>query len=349
LSTSGRFFVVAAVPLLLCGLVAGAACSRPVRARRAFHFWRTTFSLTAGEKEVLRQHHVERLYLRLFDVAWDHATSRSLPVGRCAFRDTVPKGLEVVPVVFLSNAVFEHQPDPVALAGRVWGLTRFSADQAGFAFSELQLDCDWSDSTREAFFAFCRSLRELATQASVRLSATIRLHQVKYAARTRVPPVDRGMLMFYNMGQLGPAPARSSIFNVKDANRYASFVNEYPLPLDGALAIFSWAIQSRDGKVVGLLEKSDGASLDAVPALRRLDAHRFQASEATFLHGAYLQAGDTLAIESVTPELARQAATTLGRHFHPRGNFAISLFDLDERNWKTYAPQDLEALWSAVH
>ena len=347
MTTSGRFVAVATVPLLLCGLVAGVACRRPATARRAFYFWRTTFSLTAGEQEVLRRHHVERLYLRLFDVAWEQG--RSLPVGRCAFRDTVPKGLDVVPVVFLSNAVFEHEPKPEALAGRVWGLTRSSADQAGFTFRELQVDCDWSAATRDAFFAFCRSLGALATQASVRLSATIRLHQVKYAARTGVPPVERGMLMFYNMGRLEPAPDRPSIFNVQDADRYASFVDAYPLPLDAALPIFSWAIQSRDGKVVGLLEKSDGVSLDAVPALRRLDAHRFQASDATFLHGTYLQAGDTLAIESVTPELARQAAALLGRRFHPRGDFAISLFDLDERNWRNYGFQDLEALWSAVY
>jgi hypothetical protein len=33
-----------------------------------------------------------------------------------------------------------------------------------------------------------------------KLSATIRLHQVKYFKKTKIPNVDSGVLMYYNMG-----------------------------------------------------------------------------------------------------------------------------------------------------
>jgi hypothetical protein len=269
-------------------------------------------------------------------------------VGRSTFKEAPPTGVEVTPVVFIANAVFEQKVDADALAKQVWELARSMADDAPFSFKELQVDCDWSDRTREAYFAFCRALRALAASQTVQLSATIRLHQVKYSARTGVPPVDRGMLMFYNMGHLEPAPPRSSIFNSEDASRYASFIDGYALPLDGALPVFSWTIHSRGDKVVGLLDKVGEADLTDTPGLKRVANQRYVASEAALFHGSYLQQGDALTVEAMTPAVASEAATLLARHFHPHKEFSIALFDLDERNLKAYEPQDLEALFTAV-
>ncbi len=327
-------------------VLALAGCSRPGRTTRAFYFWKTTFRLAPVETEALARHRIQRLYLRLFDVAWDRAAAKAVPVGRLAFGQPVPEGLEVVPVVYLTNAVFEQGTEPVGLARQVWTLARAMAGEGAFVFPELQVDCDWTDSTREAFFAFCRALREQA--APVRLSATIRLHQVKYARRTGVPPVERGMLMFYNVGSLQAAPQRPSIFNEEDAGRYVAQLDAYPLPLDAVLPVFSWAVQGREGRVVGLLPKPDEAALGANPALTSLGPGRYRASAATLLRGAYLQEGDTLAVEAMRPGEARAAADLLARHFHPRSPFAIALFDLDERNLKAHGPEDLEALYSAV-
>ena len=48
------------------------------------------------------------------------------------------------------------------------------------------------------------------------MSATIRLHQVKYRADTGVPPVDRGMLMAYNLLPPDQAGERSSILDNRE-------------------------------------------------------------------------------------------------------------------------------------
>jgi hypothetical protein len=213
-------------------------------------------------------------------------------------------------------------------------------------FSEVQVDCDWTDRTRQAFFTFCRTLRSLTAGDHAILSATIRLHQVKYSDRVGVPPVDRGMLMFYNLGHLTADNARSSIFNVEDAQRYTASLDTYPLPLDGALAIFSWAVHGRSGRVVGLIEKPDPTALSRTAGVAPQDAEHYRAAQATLVQGSYLQEGDTLRLESMTPSLARQAGALLGQHFHPSAPFTLALFDLDERNLTTYAPQDLEALYT---
>ncbi|HEX7598674.1 MAG TPA: hypothetical protein VF518_10705, partial [Polyangia bacterium] len=147
--------------------------------------------------------------------------------------------------------------------------------------------------------------------------------------------------------QVEAQPARMSIFNAADAERYVAFIDRYPLPLDSALAVFSWAIHGRDGRVVGLIDKVDAAALAAVPALRRTTEQSFVAEQPSFFRGTYLQEGDTLVLESMSPPLARQAAELLGRHFHPRQANTIALFDLDERNLRGYSAADLQALLSA--
>jgi hypothetical protein len=317
-----------------------------VGARRAVYYWRTTFALSDGERDMLARQRIERIYLRLFDVKWDRSKGQALPVARCAFTHAPP--VAVVPVVYLTNQVFEEAPDPGALAGKIWQEVQGMAQAAVFSFQELQIDCDWTEKTRPAFFDFCRRLRALAGQARVALGATIRLHQIKYPERTGVPPVDRGMLMFYNMGTLAADAPRPSIFNVEDAARYVDHVDRYPLPLDAALAVFSWAIHGREGRVVGLVEKLRAADLDGLPALQRREPGRYLAIQPTFLRGSYLQQGDTLGLETMTAAETLVAARLLARHFHPRHDFSVALFDLDERNLKSYADPDLEAIYAAV-
>lgn len=335
-------FVFLVLPLVI-------SCSRKVEARRAFFYWRTVFVLSENEKAILRNHHIERLYLRLFDVALDGTTGRVLPVGRCEFRDSLPAGIEAVPVIFLANAVFEHERAPPELADKVWKLARNMTEEAGIRFRELQVDCDWSDGTREAFFAFCRAMKAFCAGEQIRLSATIRLHQIKYFRRTGVPPVDRGMLMFYNMGKIEANPTRTSIFNSEDASRYTPYLGGYPLPLDGALAIFSWVIHARaNGQMAGLIEKTDVTALDVSPFLRRTSPGHYIVTDAAFFHGIYLKQGDTLVVEAMTPDLSRQSALMLADRLHPDRDFALSLFDLDERNLKGYSRKDLETLYTTI-
>jgi hypothetical protein len=314
-------------------LLLAVSCGRaesPV-ARRAFYFWRTHFELSAPERNALASLHAERLYLRVFDIAWQGAP---IPVGDVTLIDASPPGVEIVPVIYLSNSTFQHTVDAEGLAQKAWARLR----AFGLDFHEVQLDCDWSDSTRDAYFAFARAMRRRAAEAGVRLSATIRLHQVKYRQRTGVPPVDRGMLMFYNVGHLEADPARSSILNLEDAGRYTATLDSYPLPLDAVLPIFSWAIHSRDGAVVGLMEKPEPAALAAAPSLRPTSADHWVATTSGFLSGSFVREGDRLAIESVTPERLRDAAAALRGRIHPD---TLAFYDLDERNLRAHPPEAL--------
>jgi hypothetical protein len=361
--------------------VAGAACSRDdrqagggaaqplasrARAQRAFYYWRTVFRLSAAERAALRDLAVSRLYVRVFDVVWqggqavnvgelrasaaagvpgaeDDATAATAAAG-------VPADLEIVPVVFVREAVLRHTllTEVPALAARLGRDVQARLAALGVSAHELQLDCDWTDSSQAAFFAL---LRELRRQTGLRLSATLRLHQIKYRERTGVPPVERGMLMFYNMGRFSADPDERAIFDAASASRYLSRVAEYPLPLDVALPIWSWTLHLRGDRVLDVLQSTDPAELATEPALERVADERYRARATGFFRGALLRQGDELKAEIIDPARAKQAAALIAPALSvaaPEAPRTLALFDLSERNLSRHGNRSLEQLFSFV-
>jgi hypothetical protein len=216
---------------------------------------------------------------------------------------------------------------------------------------EIQLDCDWTESTKTAYFAFLSALK--AKHAGVSLSATIRLHQIKYRERTGVPPIDRGMLMFYNMGKFSADPDARSIFDPDAAARYVGRLHDYPLALDVALPIWSWVVELRDDVVIDLLQSTDPDELAGQDFLNRSAPDRFVATRTAFLHGVLLREGDVLKVEVTGPAETMSAAKMIESflpNLHPGApSRTVSLFDLSERNLNRHGIEKLDTVFRAVH
>jgi hypothetical protein len=334
----------------LLALACACTCAPAPAPHRAFYWWRTSFDPSPAERRALAAHHVDRLFVRLFDVDAEPAEDAPKPLGRLSITPgAMPPDVELVPVVYLRERTLRHlgPAGPSGLAQRVHGEVARMVRAAGRPVREWQLDCDWTDTTREAYFAFLRALGERAKADGVTLSATIRLHQVKYRERTGVPPVGRGTLMFYNMGEIGPG--RRAIFDRDAAARYLDRLEAYPLPLDVALPIWSWTVHLREGRVEGLMQATDGSALAASDALKPLEAGRFTALRTTFVDGELVREGDVLEVETVTPDVALSAARLVAPHLAPTpGPRTVTLFDLSERNLARHGHDDLERLFDAI-
>jgi hypothetical protein len=323
------------------------ACSaRPAVApppqQRAFYFWRTTFTLSDSERRAITELGVTRLYVRMFDVAWNEQDHRAQPLGAIEPRDPPPAGVELVPVVFIRNEVLRHAA-PADLARDIWATAQRHAAALGFQPRELQLDCDWSEQTRDAYFALVRDLR---AESQLAMSSTIRLHQVKYPERTGVPPADRVTLMFYNMGRFSADPDARAIFDANAAASYLARLGDYPLPLDVALPIWSWTVQVRDGAVIDLLQSADPSELAAADFLTHT-AEGYVATRATFLHGTFLRAGDVLKPETTGRDETLTAAHLLATRLPPAAR-TVALFDLSDRNLARHDPTSLDQVFHAV-
>ena len=354
---------------MLCGLALW-ACRPNERAEsaapaaeqppaRAFYYWRTVFALSAPERAALRELQISRLYVRLFDVAWSRDQAPEL-VGELTVApgEGAPAGVELVPVVFVRQEVLQHldRPGVAALARVLWRGVQTRTALLGARPRELQLDCDWTDRSRDRFFALLDELRALdaaertagAAAPPLRLSATIRLHQIKYRERTGVPPVERGMLMFYNMGRFSSLAQDRAIFDAGSAEKYLARLRDYPLPLDVALPIWSWTLHLRDGEVIDLLQSTDAQELAGVAFLRPTGHDRYMATETAFFRGALLRAGDELKGERLSAtELAAAAAQVAPRlaPSPPDAPRTLALFDLSERNLRRHDSSQLEHLF----
>jgi len=311
--------------------------------RPAFYYWKTRWSPLPELLRALSDAGAGRLYLRFFDVK--AGVGGPHPVAPLAMDGPLPEAVDVVPVVFFSNAVFERSNDMGALAEKVWMKVERMSERQGIRFRQLQVDCDWTDGTRVRFFAFVAALRKLSSRRGVALSATIRLHQIKYRRRTGVPPVDRGMLMFYNVGRIEAAGPRNSIYNDADAAKYASSIADYPLPLDVALPVFSWAVHSRGGRVVGLLAGVDAADFASSGGVASLGGATYRAAKSFFFRGRYLKEGDSLRFETMDPVGTRAAAAQVVAGAGKGKAFGtVAFFDLDVGRLKRYVPSDFQAI-----
>lgn len=334
-------------------VVSAAACSKPAAPRppvqRAFYWWRTVLNPSPRERDILRQLSVRRLYVRYFDVDLAGEPESPVPVAPVdGAAEGLPDGIDVVPVVFIRERVF-RAPAP-RLAAHVWAKIRAISQQLGVTVHEVQLDCDWTPGSRDAYFEFLRSLRELARSSGVELAATIRLHQVKFRERTGVPPVGRGMLMFYNMGRIGPDEGQHAIFDAAAAARYVERIADYPLPLDVALPIWSWVVQVRAGRIRALLQTVDPAQIEAnadpQAAFVRIGNDRWRATRDTHLGNTFIQADDELQADTVGPSTTLAAARLVSAHLGPASVRTVSLFALSEGNLDRYGNQDLEQLFA---
>jgi hypothetical protein len=297
---------LARVLLLLALLPLGCGRGRPP-ADVSFYHWKQTLDLGAGERALLADAGTRRLFVRFFDVDLDGESRRPVPVSVLECRGALPAGMTVVPVVFLAERVFSSPCDPPRLAGQVAAkIERVNARCDFSAPAEVQLDCDWTASSRGPFFAFLRELRRFLPPGTA-LSATLRLHQVRFREREGLPPVDRATLMLYNMGRVeSPAPG-NSIVDVHVFRSYAGGLKGYPLPLDLALPVFQWGLvfrMDRLARIVHGLGAEDVAAAGA--AFKDLGKNRFLCRRGAHLCGVPIFPGDLLRLEAAEFPAVRQ-------------------------------------------
>jgi len=312
-------------------LVLVAAC-RHHKKPLSFYYWKTQFTLNGYEKSVLNDHGVKALYVRYFDVDCKPAQDQPLPISPIHLDSSI-RSYRVIPVIFIKNRTFERLPTAAlpVLAKNVYTLVAQINQSQQLAPQEIQFDCDWTERTRDNFFQFIQQYRALTAQT---ISATIRLHQVKYKERTGVPPVDYGVLMYYNMGAIN-GDNTNSIYERSTANRYNAYIKTYPLLLDVALPLFSWGLTIRDGKVVELLNKINFAQFENDSNFIKVSSDRYQAKHACFKAGYYFKEKDEIKQEQVAAGNLQEITKQINQYTNHRIGKLI-FYDLDSTNLIRY-------------
>jgi hypothetical protein len=223
--------------LILFFAISLIACDQRTKSM-SFYYWRKVYAPDSTEITALRENEVHTLYLHYFDVEWPDSVNAPI-LGSPVRFDSLPTAYNIIPVVFFSNKVFEKLDSAAVpdLADKVLTLVTRISRSAQLQPAEIQFDCDWTEKGKNNYFNF---LRQYHSASGVVLSSTIRLYQIKFADRTGIPPVDHGVLIFYNMDS-AESPTGNPIYERSSAHRYTPSLRSYPLMLDLALPIIRTA------------------------------------------------------------------------------------------------------------
>ena len=239
----------------------------------SYYFWENNYNLEQDTND--------KLYIKALDIKY----SNKLEIIETNFIKSAPK--DFIPVVFITNKTLQNL-DYKVISDQIINLVK------KFNFNEIQIDCDWSDSTKNNYFLL---LKELKNNLNKNISATIRLHQIKYFNKTGVPPVDYGVLMYYNMSSLGDFNTKNYILDNNEAKKYHYNFENYPLKLKLALPLYSQAVQFRDKKAINLFENVE--QIDFNEEFEKLDKNKYKVLKSHYFKGKYIYEGDILRFENV--------------------------------------------------
>ena len=332
-----------ATAALLVMLIATGCRHKQREIHRSVYYWQTAFNLSDAQTKQMQDMGIATIYTRFFDVAYDLESKAAKPVADIRF-DTKPlPGLKIIPVVFIRNKVFENASieECAGLAEKICRRINLIADSNGQEKpKEMQIDCDWTVESKTKFFTMLTACKK--NMPGLVVSCTIRLHQVKYFKSCGVPPVDRGMLMFYNMGSLTTLNEVNSIYDPKVAVNYLVNFESYPLPLDVALPVFSLAVLYHNNKPVNTVTPEITSNY----IFEQRKYNLFMADRDTFIDFNHIYAGDMVKVESVGPYSCAEAAKQIAPYLQSN-QFTVSIFDLQPATFFKYDTSVIAQIYNA--
>ncbi|MFX4232832.1 hypothetical protein ACOL24_03140 [Aliarcobacter butzleri] len=236
----------------------------------SFYSWENSFE---------EQNINEKLYIKVLDVNF----STKLELLKTNIKET-PKNF--IPVIYITNETMKNVDYSLVSKAVLETLKNYK-------FDEIQIDCDWSLSTRSNYFNLLEDLKEKLNKT---ISATIRLHQIKYYTKTGIPPVDYGVLMYYNMSNIGDFNTKNSILDNEIAKKYHYNFDVYPLKLKLALPLYSQAIQFREEKAISLFEGVE--EKDFNNDFEKLENNRYKVLNSHYFKGRYIYKDDIFRLEN---------------------------------------------------
>ncbi|MGC4101906.1 hypothetical protein [Ferruginibacter sp.] len=322
--------------------------------QRAFYYWKADEDgFKVSEIKAVDTLQVKKLYVKFFEVE-QHRLFGARPISKTnihfnfyygAHDDSVLSRLEIVPVVFVKTEVLVQATNEGldSLADNILFLVQKKFKEhtvADRTYNEVQIDCDWTAGTKDKYFYLLKALRK---QTKKTLSCTLRLYPYKYPNLMGVPPVDKAMLMCYNLNNPLAHDDKNSILDPDELKKYLT-KNVYPLHLDIALPVNSWMLCFQNDRFAGILHDVGDIRNFAI----KENPLWYRVATDTVINNIYLRSGDRIKYEEVTPDQLEKTLGLLKDRIRFTGTTTVSFFHLDEQILKKYNNETLDGLYRAA-
>src|SRR2546421_1025914 len=135
---------------------------KPFHVQRAFYYWKSVFRNNPFEQQALKNNKVDILYIKFFDVDWNYVQQQAFPLAQIQFADQPGPELQIIPAVFITNRCM-NQIDSSAIPSLAENISslleKICLVNALKNIHEIQIDCDWSEKTRDKYFYLLQQLK----------------------------------------------------------------------------------------------------------------------------------------------------------------------------------------------
>ncbi len=344
--------------LMLTAVAWATSCTQHKREdrqiERSFYYWRSVLKFNNYEKQQLDSLNIKTLYIKFFDVVWDETRKDAMPVSKLlADKNSLAiipqhRTFTVIPTVFITNECMQKidSAQIQSLAQNIHSLILQLTESYSFTnIAEVQFDCDWTAATKNNYFLLLEKIKAFWKNTTIPISATIRLHQIKFLTKTGIPPVDKGLLMCYNMGNLKDPASSNSIIETKELKKYIGNLASYPLALDVALPLFDWKVLFRNAQYSGLIR--DLSSSIFTDAFTKKNGNRYEILKDTLLQGYELKKGDIVKDEQSNYDEIISAASEISNRLK-NTQIRVALYHLDSVLLSKYTSHELENIYNSL-
>ncbi|PKP04664.1 MAG: hypothetical protein CVU11_03700 [Bacteroidetes bacterium HGW-Bacteroidetes-6] len=360
---SGKFFRLYLL-LALIPVVFMSSCTGDKQPTRSVFLWKTNQELGGPDRNRLDSLGISHYYIRYADIRWNPIYRVVEPVSGAepGYSFSVP--YRVTPVLFITNDVLantntDNLPELATHIVKLYtGInSKFAYEYASglmrkfYDYSEgkqmihlfnhpdtfarrwekrnrtLLIDCDWTVSTRKKYFELLAEIDRLLPEIEV--ESSLRLWQYRDYKLSGVPPVNRCLLMCYSTGDPADPDEHNAIVDYKTIREYINH-SHYPLDLDIALPVYSWATLFRNNKFAGIISPMSLNELvtDTILYFRN-DSTRFIVKCDTVMGNTYYRYGDEVHYQGIDAEELMNIAAWIDKTIDPGANDKISLFSYD--------------------
>ena len=325
--------------------------------------WKNQQNFKESDKNLLDSLEISHYFIRYADIEWNPIYQRNEPIKGVKFNynNIIPENIS--PVIFITNEVLLHSPPEniYKLAKNISDLYQFrhrelaedfawakiskTKEYKSYNYKEKQkkadslsqiwiknnnillIDCDWSTSTKKPYFNLLQKLQKLLP--NIEIQSSLRLWQYRDYKLAGVPPVNRCLLMCYSTGDPKDANIKNAIVDFRSIQEYITH-SKYPLELDIALPVYSWASIFRDDEFIGLLSPFSFEKLKMNPEIyKQKDSTTYILNCDTVMGNTYFRYGDELHYQGINIKELIQIAEHINKKIKIDKDDKISLFSYD--------------------
>lgn len=347
----------------------------------SFCYWKTGWYDSQEDSLLKKQMNVKHFYVRFFDVDWNPYEKEARPVATLNGNYNPANDVDMTPSIFITNDVLlnsdkkqlnvlaeniDKRIDQILGGTNVDKRSDFAYayfKKSGKAYSqksfdsiidvekenfkikvkEVLIDCDWTVKSKDNYFYLLEKLKGFK---KYQISATIRLWQYKYYEKAGIPPVDKGLLMCYNLSSPNDKKTENSIGTSKELEQYITHDN-YDLPLDIALPIFSWSVVFRGNEFKGIIsdERNINFTKDTFN-FKKINDNKFTFKNDMVIGETYFRNGDEVRIEQISDEEMQKMIKRIKSKITLKGNTKITFFSWDPKFIKNYGTDKINSYYS---